>query len=191
MDKKNNASIKNSEERNGRKINVFFLLLAFLILISGIATAVILPYIKTLPVYQRYIVTYTTSIITSETSLSGDNTLKVDSKNGSGMNEQLVFSSSNDSLLLGPYTTHPYIVGNQMGSDSNIKLEFTVDTTLEVSSPIIKIVTCNESGGEPTDYPKEKITINQDKNVFDTTITSSEDLYIQEVVISYSIRVKN
>ena len=191
MDKKNNASIKNSEERNGRKINVFFLLLAFLILISGIATAVILPYIKTLPVYQRYAVTYTTSIITSETSLSGDNTLKVDSKNGSGMNEQLVFSSSNDSLLVGPYATHPYIVGNQMGSDSNIKLEFTVDTTLEVSSPSFKITICNESGGEPTDYPKEKITINQDKNTFNTTITSSEDLYIQEVVISYSIRVKN
>lgn len=191
MNKKNNASIKNSEERNGRKINVFFLLLAFLILISGIATAVILPYIKTLPVYQRYIVTYTTSIISSESSITPDNTFVVDTKNGSGMNEQLVFSSSNDSLLLGPYTTHPYIVGNQMGSDSNIKLEFTVDTTLEVSSPIIKIVTCNESGGEPTDYPKEKITINQDKNTFNTTITSDVDLYIQEVVISYSIRVKN
>ena len=75
---------------------MFFLVLAFILIIGGVGAAVLVPYIEKLPVYQGRTSTFDTSLITTETVLDGDNKLSLMSED----NCKLTFSSTDTNVFV-------------------------------------------------------------------------------------------
>ena len=178
---------KNIEEANAKKRTLFFLALAFILIVGGVGAAVLVPYIEKLPVYQGRTSTFDTSLITTETVLDGDNKLSLMSED----NCKLTFSSTNANVFV--ENTDPlWVFANTGGLESNVSMKFTYNTG-ERKFIKFKFFVCNEDGTnerEVTD--KNKITYEKDDSDFITaTYTNNSNIFISKVLVSYQLRVKN
>ena len=178
---------KNIDEINGRKRTLFFLLLSFVLVIGSVATAVILPYIETLPVYQSRTAVYDSSLVTTETALDVENKLTFTIEE----NYSLTFSSSDSNVLAGTTETK-YIFADKGGADSSVSMKFTFNSG-DIRFVKFKLFTCNASGTSIYEIDdKTKISYEKDDHDFITmTYVSSSHIYIHKVIVSYQLRVKN
>ncbi|MBO6279994.1 MAG: hypothetical protein J6M95_00230 [Bacilli bacterium] len=185
--KNQRAKYNNEEERNGKKRLIVLIILFFVILLGGTATAVIIPYIKTLPVYKSFKVTYNASMITDSSVLESDLSFKLTTTNSLNNQETLSFSTTNTSVSLGPVSTHPYIYAAKGEENSNVTLKFTVDTALEIKDIYFDIFKSNAEGNVITELTDAEFQTNNNEAHYE----SSSNIYINTVVVTYKLRVKN
>ena len=178
---------KNQEEINGKKRTLFFLLLSFVLVLGSVATAVLLPYINTLPVYQGVTSVFDTKLITTETVLDTDNSLRLTDSH----NRRITFTSTNDQIYAGTTETK-YIFADKAGADSNVSMKFTYNSG-ELKFIKFKIYACNEAGTNVWEV-EDKTLITYEKDEFDfitATYTNTSNIFINKVEVSYQLRVKN
>ena len=76
-----------TEKRTKKRVLIFFFLV-FVILFGSVATAVLIPYLNTLPIYISSSFVYTTDLLNDSSSLDVNNRFVL----STGSNEELVFS---------------------------------------------------------------------------------------------------
>lgn len=186
--KKQRIKSTNKEERNGRTWVFVLAIFAIVLLLGSVGFAIAGPYIMTLPVYETLTATYTTEMLTNESSLDTDNTFTLTKKNKYEMNEKIVFSSEDSNVYIGPDPEFPYIFGNKGAENSNVSFSFTLDTEKEYKDIVLTVFSCLEDGSGVAEFDKDSIIYNEDKTI---KIEKTSDIFIKKVSVTYKLRVKN
>lgn len=177
-------SIINTEERNSRFGTFFLLFFGMFVLFAGIAVAVLVPYISSLPIYVYPRAVYSLSYITEETSLDEKHHLVLTTKG----KETLTFTTDNEEYSF--VNEDPtYIFGDKAGEDSNISLIFMTEGDYKVNS--VDLYICSETGDEITLVQSKLllIEVEEDKSTV-ITYSSNSDIFIYSVAISYQLRIR-
>ena len=173
----------NTTEKNSRKRIQVLLFCSFTLLVGGIATAVIIPYASTLPIYISSTANFTTDLLTEWSTIDTSGRFALTKGN-----EILVFSSSQEHVSIGDYNLKNFLYCDEDSFNTSINVSFTV-TGYEIKDIKFIVNVCNEDGTEIHDYGKEYEII-QNNNQYKITVNSDDDLYINNVAVSYKKRVR-
>ena len=175
----------NTTEKNSRKSILVLLFCSFALLVGGIATAVIIPYASTLPMYISASVTYNTNLLNEETELNMDGQLVFTSS----ANEKIIFSSSQANVSMGDYNTKEFLYCDKDNANSDITISFSIES-LTYKDVAFEINVCTEDGNNITKVDPETYEIVQNEDVYSTTIASNSNIFINSVTVTYKKRVK-
>ena len=177
----------NTEEKNGNKRIIFFLILSFILVLGSVGVAVLLPYIETLPVYATKTLSFDTSLIDTSTTLDSENKLSFTLEE----NYTITFSSDDSHVYAGTTETK-YVFSDKGGASSNVSMKFTY-TNGDVRFVKFKLFVCNEAGTVITEVEdKNKISYEKDENEFLTmTYLNNSNIFVEHLVVSFQLRVKN
>ena len=173
-----------TEKRTKKRVLIFFFLV-FVVLFGSVATAVLIPYLNTLPIYISSSFVYTTDLLNDSSSLDVNNRFVL----STGSNEELVFSSTQEHINIGDYNDKHYLFCDKDAETSNVNISFSI-SEVEVKDVTFKIFICNEYGTKTKELDKSTFVILEEDNIYKTTIDSDNNIFINSVTVSFKKRVK-